>query len=113
MQNKQPSPVGKGVPPTGGSRKGCGWGCKSCPASKLKKEPGVSATDLSGLVDEGSYRSKARSWGPGEGKTLQLCSWGEREITRYEGWCRLPRRPARATPLTSALISCLGEDVMV
>ena len=32
------------------------------PASSLKKEPGVSNRDLSGLMEGGSYMSEARCW---------------------------------------------------
>ena len=34
----------------------------ACPASKLKKEPGVSNRDINGLTDGGAYTSEARSW---------------------------------------------------
>ena len=38
--------------------------CKpyTCQASRLKREPGVSSRDISGLLDGGSYPSDARSW---------------------------------------------------
>ena len=34
----------------------------ACPASTLKKEPRVSNRDISGLMDEGTYTSEAKSW---------------------------------------------------
>ena len=34
----------------------------ACPASRLKKEPRVSNRDISGLMDEGTYTSGAKSW---------------------------------------------------
>ena len=34
----------------------------ACPAARLKKEPGVSNRDISGLMDGGAYMSEARSW---------------------------------------------------
>ena len=35
---------------------------RTCPASKLKKEPGVRDRDIHGLMDGGAYVSEARSW---------------------------------------------------
>ena len=34
----------------------------ACPASRLKKQPGVSNRDTSGLMDGGVYRSEASFW---------------------------------------------------
>ena len=34
----------------------------ACPAARLKKEPGVSNRDISGLLDGRSYMSEARFW---------------------------------------------------
>ena len=34
----------------------------TCPASRLKKEPGGSNSDLSGLIDRRSYMPEANSW---------------------------------------------------
>ena len=34
----------------------------ACPASRLKKEPGVSNRDINGLMDGGADLSEARSW---------------------------------------------------
>ena len=40
------------------------WACQACacPASRLKKEPGVGDRDVSGFMNGGAYRSEARSW---------------------------------------------------
>lgn len=34
----------------------------TCPASRPKREPGVSNRDISGLMHGGSYTSESRSW---------------------------------------------------
>ena len=53
-----------------------------CPASRLKKEPGVSNRDINGLMDGVSYAYDARSWrdiplqAPQAGYGDRLHSWG-------------------------------------
>ena len=50
--------------------------CKSraCPASRAKKEPGVSSRGISGLMNGRPYRSEARSW-----RDAPLCAVDSRQ----------------------------------
>ena len=56
------------------------------PASSLKKEPGVSNRDLSGLMEGGSYMSEARCW-----RDTPPCVANSRTGRQsLGGWRRLP-----------------------
>ena len=91
---------------------------KACtsPASRPKKEPGVSDRDINGLTDGGAYLSGARSWSdtpPCAANSEQdgsgLRSRVGREIASYRGTASrcahwLPGKPAEGTPLTAPLI---------
>ena len=99
--------------------------CKACacPASRLKKEPRVSNTDINGLMGWGAYTSEARSWSNtplcaerSEQDTAAIFAPGFAEAEGGEG--RLPligeltsgglisyqRNQWRGTPLTAPLI---------
>lgn len=64
-----------------------------CSALRLKKEPGDSDRDVSGLLDRGPYKSAAK--GPGVtshhlqqteiGHGGSFCSLGEKEVIVYRG----------------------------
>ena len=65
----------------------------ACPASRLKKEPGVRNRDISGLMEVGVYLFGARFWSDtlpcvvdgGQDMAGKLCSQGEGEVTSYRG----------------------------
>ena len=65
----------------------------NCPASRLKKEPGVSDRDITNLLDRESYKSEAKTqeWHPTlyggwqTGLHSILCYSREEETTGYKG----------------------------
>ena len=88
--------------------------CKpcTCPASRPREEPGIGDRDINGLMDGGTYTSKAKSWsntplraaGGGQDMAVIFATRGRGRVPVIGGndiklAYRLPGKPAeRRTP---------------
>ena len=77
-----------------------------CPASRLKKEPGVSNRDINGLMDGGADLSEARSWSD---TPACVADGGQDKAASYSP-PRKGRLPVRGELTSGGLISYQGNQ---